>query len=57
MLSWIYRSIFCCFRRLNAELEAKTAELVRQAEEVMVRKIHFTIHIYIYTYIYFYVCL
>lgn len=25
------------FRRLNAELEAKTAELVREAEKVMVR--------------------
>uniref|UniRef100_A0A4W4GP33 Uncharacterized protein n=1 Tax=Electrophorus electricus TaxID=8005 RepID=A0A4W4GP33_ELEEL len=26
------------FKRLNAELEAKTTELVRQAEEVMVKK-------------------
>lgn len=28
--------LFFAFRRLNAELEAKTADLVRQAEEVIV---------------------
>ena len=30
--------LFSSFRRLNAELEAKTADLVRQAEEVIVSK-------------------
>lgn len=30
---------FYSFRRLNAELEAKTEKLVRQAEELMVSKL------------------
>lgn len=32
--------LFYVFRRLNAELEAKTADLVRQAEEVIVSKLY-----------------
>ena len=33
-----YSAFFLLYRRLNAELEAKTASLVQEAEMVMVRK-------------------
>ena len=32
----VHYNLISCFRRLNEELEAKTANLVREAEEVMV---------------------
>lgn len=40
----LLKQIYISFRLLNAELEAKTAELVRQAEQLMVRHRHISAH-------------